>query len=280
MYVLMIPEQPFRAFFYICVIMILFFIPISQIIPLNLTQYQTASATGTITVNGTQATSNLEILPLSKVSLSNYVLQNLSGDTIDTWVAWNVTDGRIIHIHVTNAANVPQVMIDTMNSAILSTNTVTIDDSLTGKGPKGSSSTYYIGWVGTIENAYYVPTQQYIPQKFDITGSPSGTGDIEIILTNDVNPDGYSGYTKSIIDGNKILKSTIIIYKANKLDANNLEEIMRHEFGHALGLGHSTSQRDLMSAVLPDYPYISSCDIDALKGLYNGDKNSKVICRQ
>ena len=118
----------------------------------------------------------------------------------------------------------------------------------------------------------------YIPQKFDINGTPGGVGDIEIILTSDVNPDGYSGYTKSIIDGNQILKSKITIFKANKLDADRLEAIMRHEFGHALGLGHSTSTDDLMHPMLPDYPYISGCDIDALNGLYDGDKNSKVVC--
>lgn len=209
---------------------------------------------------------------------SNYVIQNLQGDTVNTWVAWNIANGRIIHIHVTNTANLPQSMIDAMKDAILSTKVVTIDDSLTGKGPKGSSSMYYVGWTGAADNAYSEPTKQYIPQEFDINGSPNGVGDIEIILTNDVNPDGYSGYTKTLVDGNEILKSKITIFKADKLDANNLSAIIRHEFGHALGLGHSTASEDLMSPILPDYPYISGCDVNTLKELYNGDKNSKVVC--
>ena len=208
---------------------------------------------------------------------SNYVIQNLQGDTIDTWVAWNIANGRIIHIHVTNTANLPQNMIDAVKDAILSTKAV-IDDSDTGKGPKGSSSVYYVGWAGAAETAYSEPTKQYIPQQFDVNGSPNGVGDIEVILTNDISPDGYSGYTKTLVDGNEILKSKITIFKANKLDANNLSAIIRHEFGHALGLGHSTASEDLMSPMLPDYPYISGCDIDTLKGLYDGDKNSKVVC--
>lgn len=209
---------------------------------------------------------------------SNYVIQNLQGDTIDTWVAWNIANGRIIHIHVTNTANLPQNMIDAVKDAILSTKAVKIDDSATGTGPKGSSSVYFVGWTGAAEAAYSEPTKQYIPQQFDVNGSPNGVGDIEVILTNDISPDGYSGYTKSLVDGNEILKSKITIFKANKLDANNLSAIIRHEFGHALGLGHSTASEDLMSPMLPDYPYISACDIDTLKGLYDGDKNSKVVC--
>lgn len=273
-------EKHTRTFFHIGIILILFLAPVSQIIPINFMRPQTASATDGIVLNGTKTTSNLDILSLSQTPLSNYVLQNLQGDTVDTWVAWNVANGRIIHIHVTNTANVPQSIIDAMNDAIQSTQTIAISDSLTGKGSKDSSSTYYVGWKGAVENAYSKPTKQYIPQKFDINGSPNVVGDIEIILTNDVNPDGYAGYTKSLVGGNEILKSKITIYMANKLDADRLEAIVRHEFGHALGLGHSTAQGDLMHTILPDYPYISNCDIDALKGLYDGNENSKVVCKQ
>lgn len=209
---------------------------------------------------------------------SNYVIQNLQGDTVDTWVAWNIENDRIIHIHVVNEAKIPQDMLDAVENAILSTKTVSIDNSQTGNGPKGTSSVYYTGWEGAVAQAYLKPTKLYVPQKFDINGSPSGTGDVEIILTNDVNPDGYSGYTKSLVDGNEILKSKITIYNADKLDVDRLGAIVRHEFGHAMGLGHSTSSEDLMSPMLPDHPYISGCDIDALKGLYDGDKNSKVVC--
>ena len=211
---------------------------------------------------------------------SNYVTQNLQGDTVDTWVAWNVANGRIIHVHVVNEARLPQNMLDAVESAIVSTKTVSISNSETGKGSKGTSSIFYEGWQGATTQAYLHPTKLFIPQKFAIDGSPDGVGDVEIILTNDVNPDGYSGYTKSLVDGNQILKSKITIFKANKLDADRLGAIVRHEFGHALGLGHSTASEDLMNPVLPDYPYISGCDVDTLKGLYNGDENSRVVCEK
>ncbi len=55
---------------------------------------------------------------------------------------------------------------------------------------------------------------------------------------------------------------------------------MRHEFGHAMGLAHSTASEDLMHATIQtDYPYISQCDIDAITGLYNGDQRSQVVCQ-
>lgn len=208
---------------------------------------------------------------------SNYIIQDLQGNTVNTWVAWDIADNRIIHVHVTNTANIGQNMIDAIKDAILSTKMVSIPNSATGRGSQGSSI-YYVGWQGAAENAYSGHTKMYIPQQFDVNGTPGGVGDIEIILTNDINPDGYSGYTTTLVDGNQILKSKITIFKAKTLDSDRLEAIMRHEFGHALGLAHSTSPNDLMYPMIADYPYISDCDISTLKGLYNEDGNSRPIC--
>lgn len=212
---------------------------------------------------------------------SQYVIQNLQGDIVNTWVAWSIPDSRILHVSVINTANLSQDKIDAIKDAILSTKTVTLDDSLLGKGPKGTSSVYYTGWEGALTDAYSQHTTSYIPQKFDISGSPSASGDIVIILTNDVNPDGLSGFTKSLADGNQILKSKITIYRASELSAVQLEAITRHEFGHAMGLAHSTASEDLMHATIQtDYPYISGCDIDAIVGLYDGKQRSEVICKK
>ncbi len=212
---------------------------------------------------------------------SNYVIQNLRGDVVNTWVEWNISPDRILHIDIVNTANLPQDKIDAVKNAILSTKTINIDDSLLNKGPKGTSSVYYEGWEGALSQAYTPPTTSYVPQKFDISGSPSGMGDIVIVLTNDVNPDGLSGLTKSIADGNQILKSKITIYRASQLSANQLEAITRHEFGHAMGLAHSSATEDLMHATIQtEYPYISECDVDAIKKLYDGGKKSEVICQK
>ena len=55
--------------------------------------------------------------------------------------------------------------------------------------------------------------------------------------------------------------------------------IVRHEFGHAMGLAHSTAPEDLMHATIEtDYPYVSPCDINAVTALYDGSDSSQVIC--
>ncbi len=212
---------------------------------------------------------------------SNYVIQNLQGDTVNTWVAWHLVTGQILHINIINEANLSPHKIFAIKDAILSTQTVTLDDSLLHKGPAGTSSVYYKGWEGALTTASAQTTEFYIPQKFEMGDSAGGAGEILIKLTNDQNPDGLSGYTKSLADGNQILKTTITIYNANQLSANQLGAITRHEFGHAMGLAHSSAPEDLMHATIQtDYPYISGCDIDAIKGLYNGNEKSQVVCQK
>ncbi len=212
---------------------------------------------------------------------SNYLIQNLQGDTVNTWVSWRLVTGQTLHINIINEANLSPDKIFAIKDAILSTQTVTLDDSLLHKGPPGTSSVYYKGWEGALDTASAQTTQFYIPEKFDIADSSGGVGEILIKLTNDQNPDGLSGYTKSIADGNQILKTTITIFNAGQLSANQLGAITRHEFGHAMGLAHSSAPEDLMHATIQtEYPYISGCDIDAIKGLYNGDEKSQVVCKK
>ena len=89
--------------------------------------------------------------------------------------------------------------------------------------------------------------------------------------------DGYTGYTKSIVEESEILKSFITIYDVSNLSNEQLETITRHEFGHALGLGHSTAPEDLMAPSIDmTYPYISECNVAAIVDLYNGAEDSTV----
>ncbi len=59
-----------------------------------------------------------------------------------------------------------------------------------------------------------------------------------------------------------------------------LQSVVKHEFGHALGLGHSTAPEDLMAPTIDmTIPYISQCNIEAIEDLYNGI-NGSTICEK
>ena len=212
---------------------------------------------------------------------SGYVINNLRGDTIDTWLSWRLVEGNELNVNIINKEQFPD-KIPIIEEVILSKEAIDIDDSLLHKGPVGSTSTYYIGWLGALETNSQ-DTKFYIPKKFQIIDSATGAGDITIYLTKDKSGDGYSGFTKSIADEsqNQILKSTITIYEVDKLSKAQFETILRHEFGHALGLAHSTATEDLMAPVITtNYPYISECDLDAIHHLYDGGESSKVVCEK
>ncbi len=211
---------------------------------------------------------------------SKYVIQNLRGDTVDTWVSWRIVEDRILSVSIVNTAKLDEKKIDVVKDVILSAESVELDDSLLNKGPQGTSSTYYKGWKGALSSISQ-PTEFVIPSKLEVIQGSKLNADIAIELTKLKDADGLSGYTKSIADGNQILKSQITIYQADTLSDTQLSAIVRHEFGHAIGLAHSTAPEDLMAPVIKtSYPYISDCDIDAITTLYDGKKGSEVICEK
>ncbi len=208
-------------------------------------------------------------------SESRYHIENLRGDTIDTWKSWFLVEDVALTVSIVNSELVSQEKINAIKDSILSEESIEIDDSLQHKGPAGSTSVYYMGWKGALEQASKHNT------KFNIIESSKGVPDITIQLTNLRDTNGVSGYTKSITDGSQILKTSITIYGVDSLTSENLATITRHEFGHALGLAHSTAPEDLMAPTInTSYPYISECDVDAVVSLYDNKKSSQVICEK
>ena len=227
---------------------------------------------------------NEVVLKTTTELLSNlktkYVIQNLRGDTVDTWVSWRIIEGRTLFVSVINTAKLDEEKIDILKDAILSAESVELDDSLLNKGPQGISSTYYMGWKGALSSISQ-PTEFVVPSKLEVIQGSKLNADITIELTKLKDGDGLSGYTKSITDDNQILKSQITIYQADILSDVQLKAIVRHEFGHAIGLLHSTAPEDLMAPIIKtSYPYISGCDIDSITALYDGKKRSEVICEK
>ena len=210
---------------------------------------------------------------------NGYVIQNLRGDVIDTWIAWRITEGEPLRITLSGGA-LNDERIEIIKDVFLDTKPMDIDNSLLHKGPKGTTSTHYAGWAGAMLAAAETPTQFFIPVEFEITDK-GGIGDINIKLENAVNPDGFSGWTSSIVDeiNNQILKSDITIYQTRDYSDNQLAAVVRHEIGHALGLAHSTAPEDLMAPTMTtEFPYISPCDIAAMTSLYDNGGHSTVTC--
>jgi len=211
---------------------------------------------------------------------SKYLVQNLRGDTLKTWFPWMIAGSQALHINILDNNLATQEKIDVIKKTILSEETIDIDNSLTHKGPKGTTATYYKGWAGALKIAAQQDTELHIPINFEISNSKRPVGDITIELTSLSDPDGYSGYTKSIVDQGEILKSHIIIYDVNAISNEQLSSMMKHEFGHALGLAHSSAPEDLMYPIIKtEFPYISECMVDAIAGLYDGKKTSEVECQ-
>lgn len=210
----------------------------------------------------------------------NYVIQNLRGDKIETSASWNLPQNEIFHVNVIDGGMVSDEKMKAIQNAILSTETKEIDDTLTHKGLSGTSK-YFLGWKEAIQNID-VKTSRYIPKTIEIHKTLSENSQVVIRPVSYSNADGLTAQTKSIVDrdSSQILKSTITIYEFDELAPEQIETIVRHEFGHALGLGHSTAPEDLMYSVInTPYPYISECDIDALENLYN-EIQSQTICKK
>ncbi|CUR52188.1 Peptidase M10A and M12B matrixin and adamalysin [Nitrosotalea devaniterrae] len=210
---------------------------------------------------------------------TQYLIQNLKGSTVDTWKPWHLVNNQPLIINIINANAISKEKLDAIKEAILSEESVKIDNSLLEKGPVGTVSVYYKGWQGAVQNMQNDKTKFHVPTKFNIIESPSEEGDITIALSNLENPDGLSGYTKSITDGQETLKSVITIYNVGELSPERLGAVVRHEFGHALGLGHSSDQEDLMHYVIEtNFPFVSDCDVNAVKDLYDGKEMTDVAC--
>lgn len=211
---------------------------------------------------------------------TTYVIENLRGDIIDTWKMWKLSPGTPLIINIVNSDSFSREKINIIKDAISSEEEIKIDGAITHKTPKGTKSTYYLGWAGALKKASKnQDTKFHIPQEMRIIESPSDEGDILVRLSNYKDGDGNTGFTKSTVNGNEILKSTITIFDVNNLSDEDLATITRHELGHALGLAHSTDPDDLMSHVIStEHPYISECNVQAIIELYNGKIEEGIVC--
>ncbi|MGY5148036.1 MAG: matrixin family metalloprotease [Candidatus Nitrosopumilus sp. bin_7KS] len=214
------------------------------------------------------------------VLTGGYLVQNLRGDTIDTWSYWDIPSNRPLYVSIIGSDLISEEYYLELKNAIFSEEKINIDNSLLQKGPKGTSSINYLGWSGALKSITD-ETIHPIPSVFEILSPDKSktSGDIIITLTTKRSPNGVTGFTTALLEENRILKSHITIYGVDQLSKSQLSTIMRHEFGHAVGLAHSTAPEDLMyPTITTSIPLISECDVDGIISLYGGSKQSEVVC--
>jgi predicted Zn-dependent protease len=96
-----------------------------------------------------------------------------------------------------------------------------------------------------------------------------GESSITIELSKSEGPKNMDGFTQYEIIDKKINKATVIIYDYDMLKQEQLELVVRHELGHALGLGHTYNSLDLMFPALDSkYSLISMFDLETLSEIY------------
>lgn len=234
----------------------------------------------TVIVFSTSMMDNYSMASDQNIATGNYLVENLRGDIQQTWKVWNVPVDSELVVNVANPDMLTGQQKLIIHEVILSKESHDIDNSLLHKGAKGTYSKHYVGWLGALDDASKSDSKFNIPANIRIIESNKHEGDILIQFTTLRNEDGYSGFTKSIVDGNQILKSNIMIYDIDSISNTQLATILRHEFGHALGLGHSTAPEDLMAPTIEtDFPFISPCNVAAITALYNGQTTDEVTCK-
>ncbi len=216
------------------------------------------------------------------LSSGRFLVENLKGDTIKTWVAWQIPKDMPLQVIIINSPDLSDEKINTIKEAIISEKTLVLENAFLNKEPITGKSTYYEGWRGALKSIAEQKTEFNIPVDFEVTTSEKSIGDIIIILSTAKETDGTYAFTRSIADedANQILKSFITVFDVENLNDKELAAVIRHEFGHVMGLIHSTDEEDLMYPTFqPNHAFISECDIDAIFSLYNGEKSAEVICR-
>jgi hypothetical protein len=210
---------------------------------------------------------------------SEYIIKNLRDDSTSFSKNWKISEGESLSINILNPISISDESIDIIKKTILSTETIDIGNIIKFNDSEYLGSTYYVGWKGALEATS--KTKIPIPKNFEIINSKKSDGDIIVILSNIKDRSGNTGYTKTVIENGQIVKAFITIYEVDSLSKDQLGTIMRHEFGHAMGLDHSTATKDLMAPTIDmTYPYISHCNITSIFDLYNENSSGTTTCEK
>ena len=181
---------------------------------------------------------------------------------------WAEDEGQWNELNTWNEFKDNKIPVLILRDAKVSEKQVDIVEYVINAKKMNSGRTLFLGWNEGIKEVsksfgVEVPTLQV---QYKLNSSEA----IIIYLMDKTSSDGYDGYTNLFYDQNgKIQKAFIKIYNVDELSNIQLKIIIRHELGHALGLGHTNSKNDLMQSIINmNYNAISLLDLLALAHIY------------
>lgn len=186
--------------------------------------------------------------------------------TINTFLPWKTLDDKTLYVSIIKETSLSADQLVNIKKAITGYGTVKFDDTET-----------FVSWNEALQTTSQYKTKISMPTNIVLLSDNNSEADVTIFITDEENAN-YSGYTTHVIENNKIVKSNITIYDINSMTGKQISSIVRHEFGHALGLAHADSPNDLMFSTVQVPSYVTECDIDTLLALYDGNVKNSSNC--
>ena len=186
-----------------------------------------------------------------------------SSDSIEILTPWSERSDNTLRILIINTADLSEEKISIIKKVINS------DVSHTENG-----HIYFEGWTGALRSL------NSNIKKFEITVSEEKIAGSDIVLELSKEMNGrYNGWTTPQYVGNHLTGAYIQIFDSENISSSQLENLSRHELGHALGLGHATEKNALMYPSMGSEPkFISYCEISGLEALSGGMTFRDVDC--
>ena len=169
------------------------------------------------------------------------------------YLPWSLDSQKTIYVLINSDSEITENKKAIINAVIMSEKSI-----------RFYSQHHFEGWQGALNQINYVDN---LPVKLVFTDNEKSENMILINLKDESSE--FDGYTTYDLNQNKIIKSYVTIYNSKNLTDEDFEKILRHEFGHSLGLAHSQNINDIMCKTLPLLnQYISNENIAALDFLF------------